>query len=87
MTEDYIKNTTFLRLSHDFNAVFLAAAYLNLIKGYLTADEQEPWTVLPDIIGQHAWFQFVDPAIDQASLEHITAVLNDEITFFDAVAQ
>lgn len=84
-TEEFVKNTTFLRLSHEFHAVYLAAAYLNLTKGFLTAEEKEPWTVIPDVIGTHAWYLYVDPAIEKGALEHITAVLNDDIQFFDAL--
>lgn len=82
LTEEMLKNTTFLRLSHEFHAVYLAAAYLNLTKRYLTPEERQPLTTLPDFIGQHAWFLYVDPAIDQTSLDYVTSVLNDDMLFF-----
>jgi hypothetical protein len=80
--EAFILNTTFLPLSHQFHPVYLAAAYLNWTRQYLS---EKPWTVLPEIIGGHAWFAYVDPAIDQAQLAFVTNVLDDDYKFFEAL--
>lgn len=66
LAEEFILNTTFLPLSHQFHSVYLAAAYLNWTKQYLTKQAEKPWSVLPDLIAGHAWFAYVDPAISHA---------------------
>jgi len=37
------------------------------------------------MIGGHAWFAYVDPAIDQDQLAFVTNVLDDDYKFFEAL--
>ena len=78
-------NTTFLPLSHQFHHVYLAAAYLNWTKQYLTKQAEKPWSVLPDLIAGNAWFAYVDPAISHEELAFVTDVLDNDYKFFEAL--
>ena len=78
-------NTTFLPLSHQFHHVYLAAAYLNWTKQYLTKQAEKPWSVLPDLIAGNAWFAYVDPAISHEELSFVTDVLDNDYKFFEAL--
>jgi len=78
-------NTTFLPLSHQFHSVYLAAAYLNWTKQYLTEQAEKPWSVLPSLIAGHVWFAYVDPAISNAELAFVTEILDSDYKFFEAL--
>lgn len=41
---------------------------------------------MPDTIGGHPWFLFVDPAIDATQLSFVTSVLDDDYKFLEAWA-
>lgn len=71
--------------------MYIAAAYLNWAKDQLNqqfagADETGPVKpALPDTIGGHPWFLFVDQAIDYAQVEDLTRALNDDYKFLEAL--
>ena len=65
-------------LSQQFHPVFIAAAYLLFIKNDLnrrlskTKGGLEP---IPEEIGGHPWYQYVDQAIEPTQLQFVTGVL------------
>lgn len=77
-------NTYFLPLAQDFHPAYLAAAYLSIAKRDLESNAAmeataglkavSPETIksLPEEIGGHPWFMFVDPAIERAQLDYVT---------------
>ena len=96
-TERYIKNTTIFPMSQDFHPVYVAAAYLEnsrkaVIEHRLRDQHKQGISscgekpVLPDMIGGHPWFMFVDPAIDAAQLNFVSSVLEDDYKFLEAWA-
>lgn len=70
-TETFVVNTFIFPLSQEIHPVYLAAAYLNTMKSDLqrqaaAAEKPDSSGGLPDAIGGHSWFKYVDPAVEEA---------------------
>jgi len=66
-------NMAVIPLSQQFHPVYIAAAYLAWIKHSLSTQLQQTKRglapiLLPDSIGGHPWYLYVDAAIDLAQL-------------------
>ena len=80
-----IQNTTIFPLGRQFHPVYVAAAYLTWTRQAMNTQaalqQQEAADAklfLPETIGGHPWFLFVDPAINPAELDFVYRVLDED---------
>ena len=78
-TRVVVLNTRVFPLSRQFHPVYVAAAYLAWTRQMMLSTPSATGKLyLPETIGGHPWFFFVDPAIDQAELQYVLGVLDDD---------
>ena len=83
-TETLICTCAYMPLGQWINTVFLAAGFLhwskqNIIQQSLNNGEKIP--DLPEVIGGHPWFMYVDPEVDLKSTEFISQTIDSEFKF------
>ncbi len=83
-TESLVGTCSYMPLSQWIHPVFLAAAFLqwnkqNMIQSALDNGEKQP--DLPENIGGHPWFMYVDPGVDAKSMVYISQTIDEEFKF------
>lgn len=75
-------NMALIPFSLYYHPAYLAAAYLQWTKDNIQKMAESEKPLLPTVIAGHAWFKFVDPAIDPELLAEVTEAVTEEIAYF-----
>ena len=69
-------------LSLWLDPVMLAGAYLQWTKQYNISFKNDLKSGLPEQVGGHPWFKYIDPELQWEDLDDATRVLNEEYQYF-----
>lgn len=74
-----IESTLFFPLVLQYHPRLIAAAYLLWVVDTMKQNGQA--LKVPEEVGQHAWFLYVDPNIEANDLAEVQAVINKELNY------
>lgn len=89
-TERQILNLPIFPLSQQFHPVYVAAAHLAFARDEIIEQAvqygcgEKAKALLPETIGGHPWYMYVDPAIDPEELKLTLDCLRDDCKFIAA---
>ena len=79
-----MEQTHFFPLFLKYHPRLIAAGYLHWVKK--AAQEKEEPLKVPEEVGQHAWFLYVDPSIQAEDLEEVQSVISKELEYFSGAS-